>query len=272
MLAEERRKKILEMIQREGRVIAKDLSDLFQMSIDSIRRDLTIMEEQGLLQKTYGGAILVSPKPKVRSLPQPEAKRYGEGAPHQNAISRIAASYIQSDDTVYIGGAGIQFGMLKYLPTDIPFTVITNSIKIAESIRRKENITAYLIGGKLRKAESAGSMIDILAIEMIRKFTLDISFLTGGGLTSTGISTATPEGAAFARTVAQSSRKNICLAPHEKVGHQMFVTSVPMDSIDLVITDSAAPAAVMKEMENKQIEIIYADEIETNRSVRNEMD
>ncbi|MBS4172680.1 DeoR/GlpR family DNA-binding transcription regulator [Bacillus sp. FJAT-49736] len=269
MLAEERRHKILDIIQEEGRVIAKDLADMFEISIDSIRRDLTIMEEQGLLQKTYGGAIIIDTIPKVRTLPQPESTRYGFAAPHQNSISKLAASYINMHDTVFIGGAGIQFGMLKYLPFNFPFTVITNSIKIAEAIRKRENITSYLIGGKLR-ADSAGSMIDTLAIEMIRKFTLDKSFLTGGGIDSKGISTATPEGAAFSRAVSEISRKNICLAPYEKVGHRMFIMSVPIEAIDLMITDQGASETAIQDIKRKQVEIIFADEKELERE-NNEM-
>ncbi|WP_062109277.1 DeoR/GlpR family DNA-binding transcription regulator [Bacillus niameyensis] len=259
MLAEERRQKIVEILQKEGRVIAKDLSEMFQISIDSIRRDLTIMEDQGLLQKTYGGAISKIPTPKVRTMPQPESRRYGDGAPHQNAISKLAASLIKEHETVYIGGAGIQYGMLKYLPNDIPFTVITNSMKIAELIRKQENVTSYLIGGKLR-AESAGSIIDTLAIEMMSKFTLDIAFITGGGIAANGISTATPEGAAFARMVAQVSRKNICLAPHEKLGQQMFITLTPIEKMDVVITDQAAPETAVQEIRKRNVEIIFADE------------
>lgn len=261
MLAEERRHKILDLIERDGRVIAKDLADMFEISIDSIRRDLTIMEEQGLLQKTYGGAILNNPTPKVRTLPQPESTRYGSAAPHQNAISKLAASFIHIHDTVFIGGAGIQFGMLKYLPSDFPYTVVTNSIKIAEEIRRRENITSYLIGGKLR-TESAGSMIDTLAVEMVRKFTFDISFLTGGGIDSLGISTATPEGAAFTRAVSEVSRKNIVLAPHEKVGHRMFIMSVPIEVINLMITDQGAPELPIQEIKRKHVKVVFADEKE----------
>jgi DeoR/GlpR family transcriptional regulator of sugar metabolism len=271
MLAEERRQKILEMLQKQGSVIAKDLSEHFKMSIDSIRRDLTIMEEQRLLQKTYGGAIAHSPAPKVRTLPKSESERYGEGAPHQNAISKLAASFIKKHDTVFIGGAGIHFGMLKYLPSDFPFTVITNSIKIAESVRKWNNIDSFLIGGKLR-AESAGSIIDVLAIEMISKFTIDICFLTGGGIASTGISTATPEGAAFARAVSQVSHNKICLAPHEKVGHRMFVVSVPIENIDVMITDRAAPETAIFEIEKRQVKVIFADEEETTGSAAHEVD
>jgi DeoR/GlpR family transcriptional regulator of sugar metabolism len=258
MLAEERRQKIVEILQKDGRLIAKDLSDMFQISIDSVRRDLTIMENQGLLQKTYGGAVSIKPQSKVRTLPLPESKRYSPPAAHQDAISKYGASYIHAHDTVFIGSAGIQYGMLKYLPTDFPFTLVTNSMKIAEVVRNKDNITSYLIGGKLRP-NSANSMIDTIAIEIVSRFSFDIGFVTGGGITANGISTATPEGAAFHRRVSELSRKNICLAPHEKLGQQMFISSVPVERIDVIITDQAASEKVIQEIEKRNVEIIFAD-------------
>ncbi|WP_213586173.1 DeoR/GlpR family DNA-binding transcription regulator [Paenibacillus sp. J2TS4] len=268
MLAEERRQKIVDLLQANKRVIAKDLAEMFGISIDSVRRDLTIMEEQGLLQKTYGGAV---PLLQVRTLPQPESLRYGEGAPHQNAISRHAASIIHANDTVFIGGAGIQYGMLKYLPKEIPFTVVTNSLKIADRIRSLRNIDCYLIGGKLRPEPSAGTMIDTLAIEMIRKFTLDICFITGGGIAANGISTATPEGAAFTHALSEVSRRKICLAPHEKIGVRMFVTSIPIERIDTLITDLEAPRQVIREIESRDVRVIYADKDEDMECDRDEV-
>ncbi|MBQ6448311.1 DeoR/GlpR transcriptional regulator [Cytobacillus oceanisediminis] len=258
MLAEERRQRILEIIARDGKVIAKDLAAKFEMSLDSIRRDLSIMEEQGLLQKTYGGAILPEPTPKVRTMSQPDAIRYGAGAPHENAISKLAASCIKKNDTVFIGGAGIHYGMMKYLPTDFPYTIITNSLKIAEHIRTRENISSYLIGGKLRGV-SSGSMIDCLAMEMMRKFSLDICFLTGGGINVKGISTSTPEAAAFAQTVSSVAHKVVCLAPHEKIGLEMFMQSIPMEEIDILITDLGAPEKIIQEIKKKRTQIIFAD-------------
>lgn len=258
MLAEERRQKIMEILQKEGRVIAKDLSEMFQISVDSVRRDLTIMEKQGQLQKTYGGAVSVKPQSKVRTLPLPESKRYSQPTAHQDGISKIAASYIHEHDTVFIGSAGIQYGMLKHLPTDIPFTLVTNSLKIADVVRNKDNITSYLIGGKLRP-NSANSMIDTIALEMVSQFSFDIAFLTGGGITASGISTATPEGAAFHRRVSELSRKSICLAPHEKLGQRMFISSIPMERIDVIITDQAASEKVIQEIEKRNVEIVFTN-------------
>ncbi|XEC92990.1 DeoR/GlpR family DNA-binding transcription regulator [Paenibacillus tarimensis] len=254
MLTEERRQKILELLHENQRIVAKDLADLFHISIDSIRRDLTIMEEQGLLKKTYGGAVTPA---KVRQLPVEESLRYGNGAPHQNAISRLAVSYIKENDTVFIGGAGIQFGMLKYLPRDMSFTVVTNSLKIAETIRHWENIESYMIGGKLRPS-SGGSIIDPLSLEQIKRFSLDIGFLTGGGVSAKGISTATHEGASFTRAVAEVSRVRIGLAPHEKVGVNMFARSIPVQELDAVITDEQAYRGAIQEIEKKGVNVIIA--------------
>ncbi|MCQ6559234.1 DeoR/GlpR family DNA-binding transcription regulator [Paenibacillus mendelii] len=253
MLTEERRQQILELLQRNQRIVAKDLADMFQISVDSIRRDLTIMEEQGLLKKTYGGAIPVT---QLRSPPLPESLRYGEGAYHQNAISKLAATYIEENDNVFIGGAGIHYGMLKYLSRTMPFTVVTNSLKIAQTIREWDNIESYLIGGRLRSA--SGNLIDPLAIEQIRRFSLDVSFLTGGGVSSKGISTTTPDGASFARAVSEISRRKIGLAPHEKLGIDMFARTLPIHELDLVITDAEAPASVIQEIEGKGVEVVIA--------------
>jgi DeoR/GlpR family transcriptional regulator of sugar metabolism len=161
LFSDERRDKILDLLQKNGRVLAKDLADIFDLSIDSIRRDLSIMEEKGLLKRTHGGAI---PAPKVRNTPLPPALRYGDGAPHQNAISKLAASFIQEKDTVFIGSAGIHYGMLKYLP-DVPFTVVTNSIKVADTLKDREPLDVYLVGGKVK---STGNITDALANEFLR--------------------------------------------------------------------------------------------------------
>ncbi|MFK7697613.1 DeoR/GlpR family DNA-binding transcription regulator [Paenibacillus sp. HJGM_3] len=250
MLAEERRQLLLDHLEREGRLVAKEVADRFGLSVDSIRRDLAILEEQGLLKKTYGGAI---PATQVRILPQPEPIRYGEGMPHQNAISKLAVSYLNEGDSVFIGGAGIQFGMLRYIPRTLKLTIVTNSLKIAQTIREWDNVESYLIGGKL--SASSGNITDTLAIEQVRRFSFDVGFFTGGGLTARGISTATPAGASFARAQCDVSRKRIGLIPHEKLGTDMFAHSFEASRLDTLITDDRAPRDLLDELEALGIEV-----------------
>ncbi|WP_442604413.1 DeoR/GlpR family DNA-binding transcription regulator [Paenibacillus sp. KN14-4R] len=271
MLAEQRRQLILDILHQDQRIVAKDLAEKFQLSIDSIRRDLSIMEEQGLLKKTYGGAI---PLTKVRTFPLPESLRYSESSPTQNAISKLAVSFIKENDTVFIGGAGIHYGMLKHLSRNMFFTVVTNSLKVAQTIREWDNIEAYVIGGKLHA--KSGNLNDALAIEQIQRFSLDLCFLTGGGLSEKGLSTATPDGASFARALCGISRKKICLAPFEKMGVQKFASSVRLQDIDIVITDEEADLEIVQAIQAQGVQVIVAapndernltDEVPPNRTI-----
>ncbi|WP_175989317.1 DeoR/GlpR family DNA-binding transcription regulator [Bacillus sp. Marseille-Q1617] len=232
MFSEERREKILEKVEKIGRVLAKDLAEEYNVSIDSIRRDLSIMEEDGLLKRTHGGAI---PNPKARNKPQAPSIRYGEGNPAQNAIAKAAAEYIKEDETVFIGGSSIHYLMLKYIPRTIVFTVVTNSVEIAYHLRDFSNVETYLIGGKMKES---GNITDGLANEFAKQFTIDVNFVTAGGLSTRGLSTSTPEVAIFHNTILTNSRKNIVLMENHKLGMDMFaVMKSPMSKLALVITD-----------------------------------
>ncbi|WP_339147169.1 MULTISPECIES: DeoR/GlpR family DNA-binding transcription regulator [unclassified Sutcliffiella] len=248
MFSEERRQEILKLLEQKGRVLAKDLSDRFNMSIDSIRRDLSIMEEQRLLKRTHGGAI---PIPNVRNMAQPPSKRYGEGSIYQNAIAKLAASYIKENQTVFIGGAAIHYVLLKYLPNDVPFTVITNSVVIAFFLRDLENVRTYLIGGEVK---SSGNITDALANESAQQFTVDLCFATAGALSSKGLSTATPEVSVFHKTVYKNSRRIIALIEHYKFGMDMFSGMYPVKGINVIITD--------EETTKENIDMIKAQGVE----------
>lgn len=252
MFSEERRDKIIELLNNNGRVLAKELADMFELSIDSIRRDLSIMEEKGLLKRTHGGAI---PASKVRSNPLPSSERYLESAPHQEAISKKAVTFINKNDTLFIGGAGIHYGMLKFLP-DVPLTILTNSMKIADELKERELIDTYLVGGKVKPS---GNITDTLANEFIRQFSIDICFVTGGGVSKNGISTSTPEVASFGRAVSEVSRQTICLAPHEKLGVDFFAKQSPITQIDMLITDNQASIDVVEEIESVGIKVVIAN-------------
>ncbi|MGE8205499.1 DeoR/GlpR family DNA-binding transcription regulator [Heyndrickxia sp. NPDC080065] len=252
MFSEERRQEILKRLEQNGRVLAKELADQFEMSIDSIRRDLSIMEEQGLLKRTHGGAI---PIPNVRSMPGPPSKRYGEGNVYQNAIAKLAVSYITANQTVFIGGTSTHYVMLKYLPKDIAFTVITNSVEIAYHLRDFENIQTYLIGGNVKRS---GNITDALATEFAQQFTIDLCFATAGAISSKGLSTATPEVSVFHKTVYGNSKKIIAILGHSKFGIDMFSRMYPVEKLDLIITDEETAEEKINMIQAQGVEIIIA--------------
>ncbi|MDA2338277.1 DeoR/GlpR family DNA-binding transcription regulator [Bacillus cereus] len=251
MFTEERREKILERLNTDGRVIAKDLAERFDMSIDSIRRDLSIMEKDGLLKRTHGGAIELT---RVRNLAAEPTKRYSDSSIYEDTIARVAVSYIQEGDSIFIGGAPVHNAMLKYLP-EVSFTVITNSIEIAGYLREYKNIDTYLIGGKVKPS---GNITDTLASELISRFSIDLYFSTGGGISLQGISTATPEVAYFSKRVSEIARRNICLVPHNKLGIDCFIRGESLKEIDIIITDEEASKETVQDFENQGKQVVIA--------------
>ncbi|ERI90779.1 transcriptional regulator, DeoR family [Clostridiales bacterium oral taxon 876 str. F0540] len=255
MFAEERRENILSIVKVKGRVFAKDLAEIFKVSIDTIRRDLTIMEEEGLLKRTHGGAIPIS---KVRRSPINSGVRYGEGTEHQNAVAKIAAGFIEKDDTVFIGGASIHYILLKYIPRNINFTVVTNSLTIAEKLKDYNNIETYIVCGKIQEEEG---IVDALAVEFMSSLRIDIAFLTGGGFSGEhGLSSSTPEGAIFQKTVARVSRKKICLANFDKIGVEFFSKTLESKEFDFVITDWEAPSDEIERIQKCGVKVLIANE------------
>lgn len=255
MFAEERREQILSKVKSSGRVLAKELMEEFQVSIDTIRRDLTMMEEDGLLKRTHGGAVPLS---KVRRFPMDDRIRYSEGTEHQNAVAKIAASYIEQGDTLFIGGASIHYILLKYIPVDRDYTVITNSLIIAEKLKHHTNIETYIVCGKVKSEEG---IVDSLATEFIRTLRIDTAFLTGGGISAKhGLSSSTPEGAIFQRAVAEVSRQKICLANFDKVGAEFFSKTLNLNDLDLLITDWEAPDEEIMKIQQMGVKVLMAKE------------
>ncbi|HET7580252.1 MAG TPA: DeoR/GlpR family DNA-binding transcription regulator [Bacillales bacterium] len=254
MFAEERRERITKKLEKEKRVLAKALAEELEVSIDTIRRDLALMEEKGLLKRTHGGAVSAS---KVRNFPAPPSVRYGEGSPQQNAIASEAVSFIEPGDTVFISSASLHYVMLKYLPTEEPLTVITNSTVVAEELKVRENIETYMVCGKLR---SSGSVVDAFAMEFIKTLKIDICFLVGGGLTAAhGVSTTTGDAAVFHRVAAGVARRRICLSTYDKLGHEAFAQIVSAQSLDVVITDWEAPGEEVQHLTDSGVRVITVE-------------
>lgn len=258
MFAEERRKKIVEVLKEEKRVIAKDLVEIFQVSIDTIRRDLSILEGKGLLKRTHGGAILPT---KVRVHPPEKftVRDIGVGDIYYNAVAKKAASYINENDTIYISAASTGYLMTRYLPRDINFTVITNSIIIADVLKFYDNIDLFIAGGKLNQK---GFIVDANAVSFVKNLRLDIAFLSGSGISADfGLSNATFETATFQRAVAEVSNKTICLAPHPKIGKEGFLKVIDTRGFDIVITDWEAMKDEISKIEDLGVEVIVVEKV-----------
>lgn len=234
MLTEERKKKITEMVDRDGIVQIQQLADFFNVSIYTIRRDLTDLEKKGYIKKTHGGAVKVE---KAAWLPTVEQGRK-EAADEKRAIAAKASSYITDGDTIFLTGSTISHMMIPFI-RDKKLTVVTNSLDIAKELSIYENIETIITGGRIKNYK--GNILGSRAVEDIRNYHFDKAYIPCAGVQQkSGITTSTIDSADFTRAVINSSTENILVADYRKIGRVTFCKVCDISSISRLITDDKA--------------------------------
>ena len=264
MFAEERHAEILKIISEEGRIKIGDIQTKFNVGLDSARRDLRILEEKGLLKRTHGGAI---PLPQIGFKPYRyvDMKKYADTEnpdvfPNYDAIAKKGAEYIKENAIVYLTSGSLGFIMLRYLPKNFPFTLVVNSVALADELKFRDNITVYVTGGKMRM-HSRGSMVDTLAANFVKNMHFDLNLMTGGGYNAEfGLSNGTDETVNFQRTVIEQSRKNILMMPNQKIGFTAFLKVCDANKFDVLITDWDAVEDELAKIEELGVEVVVVEQ------------
>ncbi len=254
---EERHQEISDIIKTNGKITIFEITEKYGISDESARRDLRMLEQKGICQRTHGGAII----PRQVGVRPPANRDFVNMPVYDNykGISRAAVNMIKENDTVYLTSGSFGHIMISLLPRDIHFTVVVNSVDTAKELRDFENIDVYVAGGKMRQS---GSLVDSLANEFVSCLHFDICFITGSGLTAEfGLSNGTDETAAFQRTVICNSRKRCLLMPGTKIGVNSFIKVCDIDYFDTIITDWDCTEEQIAAIEEKCAKIIVVEEL-----------
>ncbi|WP_105432717.1 DeoR/GlpR family DNA-binding transcription regulator [Neorhizobium sp. T6_25] len=210
MLTTQRKSLILDMLRREGQVIAKRAAEEFSLSEDTIRRDLREMAAEGLLRRVHGGAMPISP-----DLPDFSARRAVSSDVKQR-LGRAAADMVKPGQTIFLDGGTSTAEIARALPRDFAFTVVTHSPTIAAELEHHPTVEVILIGGRLYKHSMVAT--GAAAMAQIALMRPDIFFL---GVTAVhparGLSTGDFEEAAIKRHIAACSTETITLVTVEKL-------------------------------------------------------
>jgi len=257
MFIEERHQAILQLIQENGRISIGEIQEQYGVSVDSARRDLRLLEERGLLKRTHGGAI---PLPRVNDIP-PRRRDYANMEPSDNyaAIAKRATALVREKDCVYLTSGSLGFMMLGYLPRDIEYTLVVNSVALANELKYWDNVTVYIVGGKMRMHGTA-SLVDSLAAAFVRNLHFDLCLMSGAGYDAAfGFSNGTNETAAFQRAVLENARRRVVLVPNQKIGLRAFIKVCDAGNFDTLITDWDAVEDELAKIEELGVEVIVAD-------------
>lgn len=235
MFMEERQKDIIKKLNQTGRILVSEIQEMYQISADCARRDLRVLESKGLLQRTHGGAIAVEPK---GSFPAPTYNPIDVKEPRTDylAVAKKAIEYVENKNVIYITTSLVGYYMAENLPEDISVTILTNSVTIAEALRKRMNISVILLGGEM---SHRGHCHDFYTIQMVKNIRIDKAFLSHAALSlGFGASIHDSAGVEFGKAVMESSSMNIGLYPSKKIGKNSIHSVCRITDYDLLITDS----------------------------------
>ena len=250
----DRREKIIAMLNRDGMVKVSELVALFQVSVETIRRDLEELEKQGLLSRVYGGAVAN----KKRGIEPQIALRQTEHYAEKCAIGERTVDFVDDGDVIAIdlGTTTLEFAK-ALMGKKRNLTVLTNSIPIAVVLSEDDNIRVYMMGGEVRKKEL--SVSGHLADENMRLFQTDKIFLGVGGLTEHfGITDFHVEETPFRRIGVKRTQKVIALADHSKIGVTGMNHVCDLSELDVLITDREADKTVINRLRSSGVEVYLA--------------
>ena len=233
MLTQQRKTLLLDRLAKEGRIIAKDVSAELALSEDTIRRDLRDLAAEGLLQRVHGGALPASPT--VANL----AARRSMATDEKKRLGRKAATLISRRQRVFIDGGTTNLELVRAMPLDLGFTLITHSPTIAQALEPYRAIDVILIGGVLFRHSMVA--VGAAALDQIQRLHIDIAFIGLTGLhPQEGGTTGDYEEAAIKRLVIARSAEAVALITREKLAAvSAFAVCTVKDLTSVVVAREA---------------------------------
>ena len=243
MLASERQDAIVELVNENGSVLVKDLSVQFEVTEDSIRKDLTLLEKKGLLKKTYGGAVKVRVNPHELYVSQ----RIGKNTSDKIAIAKAAVEMIEDGDVIFLDISTSNLELAKLIvEKDLNITLVTNMIDAMVTASASNSANIIFIGGTLNRGRDGfvGSMTD----RQIKEFRFDKAFIgvVGVNLEQDDVYTYAPRDGVTKTQIMKSSNKKYLMLESRKFSAYGNFRYAGLSDLDGVILDRAPDEKIRK--------------------------
>ena len=254
MLPSERQKKLITFLSSKDFVTIPEFMTEFHVSVETIRRDLAILEKQGKIEKVYGGA-------KIKDSPFAEPsmeKRMVSRLLQKECIGKKCSEFIDDGDCIFIDSGTTAYFISRYLSKKKNLTIITNSIPVVNELMYAD-YDIILIGGKIRQSERSVVTYDYLfdfSVLNIQK-----SFICASGITShKGVSDYNMQEVVTRKNIIERSEKLFVVADSSKFGRDVTIGVVPISRIDYIITDSGLSKNLAADFKKHKAKLILAGE------------
>ncbi len=253
VFARERRDTIARLVSERGRATVSALADRFAVSAVTVRKDLLILEDEGRVVRTHGGAIATGERPTEGLFDMRERLQAAE----KTLIGAAAANLVVDGESIALDASTTALSLARHLKARGRWdrlTVITNGLRIALELAGSPGITVVMPGGTVRS--EAMSVVGGIGDAIFGRINVQKAFLGAVGFTiESGLSDATEEEAQAKRSVVAVAREVIAIVDRTKWGRVAFATFCPTDRISAVVTDGEAPVDMVRDLRALGIEV-----------------
>jgi DeoR/GlpR family transcriptional regulator of sugar metabolism len=253
MLVAERQRKIVDLVNERLSVRVTELSKIFSVTEETIRRDLEKLEKENLLMRSHGGAVSIEKDQGETSYIEREVTNAAE----KKAIAVEAVRFIEPGDQIVLDASTTAWYVAKELE-DMPLTVLTNSIKVAIELSKKEQIKVISTGGTL--LTQSLSFVGPLAERSLGMYHVNKAFISCKGVhLDKGLSDFNELQALVKKQMMDIADETILMVDSSKFGTRAFSQIAPIAKIDSIITDSNIEEDCRKQLEEKNIKVSIAN-------------
>ena len=252
MQAEERQFLIEQHLQKVEFASLEELSERVDVSVSTVRRDLTLLEAKGALRRTHGGARLVAPKSDEFIFTTRDTHQLDE----KEVIGQAAATLIQPNQGVIIDSGTTAYHVAKHLGGKASH-VITNSLPVANHFGSDNSVEVLVTGGVIYPR--LGVLVGPLAVESLSGMHADVAVMSAGGITLDGITNSHALLIDIQQAMLKSAQRIIFCLDHTKFNRRSVSPLCGLDAIDTIVTDAQAPADLVDQLKQTGIEVVVAN-------------
>ncbi|PKH21725.1 DeoR family transcriptional regulator [Enterobacterales bacterium CwR94] len=262
MLPIERQRRIMEELNRNGRVLVNELVNTCQVSQETIRRDLAQLEKQGYLQRSHGGAVMAqrhqgnipNKKNKHNEFESTFRQRMNENAQEKMQIAKRALDFITPGDCILLDSSTTCWFLARQLP-DIELTVLTNSLRAVQTLAPKGNIRTICLGGEY--ADHNEDFNGVVAEQPLKDFLINKIFFSCSSLGNDGyLRSPNENNAHLKQQMLLASERKYLLLDASKFLRPSFARICHYRDVDFLITDNLKDRELQQELAWNGVNII----------------
>ncbi len=255
MYAEERQQAMAQLIGQEGRLSVAQLAGTFEVTTETVRRDLSSLERIGLVRRVHGGAV---PSSSLSVIESALGERDQANIAAKDAIAAAALRQLPPPASVVVIDAGsTTVRLAAVLPREHRLSVVTHAVPVAARLAGLPHIDLHLLPGRVRPTTHAAVGTDTVAA--LGELRADVAFVATNGLSAEfGLTTPDRDEAATKRAIVGCARRTVVLADSSKIGVETPVRFAAVCDVDVLITDSGISDASRTALEKAGLEVVVA--------------